>query len=129
MERLRLAIEEVIHHDDVMRPIIIRPRRSIAARDPNSGDARVVKDDAEERKTSISRRGWGKATEEQPAVGAEALDQRAGFAVSVFIAGPAPIRQVKVREARTEPGGRRRCRCVATAGHKELRLRDIAINR
>src|SRR4029077_5686821 len=110
MKRLRLAIEEVIHHDDVMRPIIIRPRRSIAARDPDSGDARVAKDDAEERKTSISRRGWDKVTEGPPPVGAEALDQRAGFAVSVCIARPAPIRQVNVREDRTEPGGRRRCR-------------------
>ena len=43
--RLWLAIEEIIHHHDVMRPIIIRPRSSIAARDPHSGDARVAIDD------------------------------------------------------------------------------------
>src|SRR5262245_6470505 len=112
-----------------MRPIIIRPRHSIPARDPDSGNARVDKDDAEERKTSISRRGWGNAPEDQPPVGAEALDQRAGFAVSVLIARPAPIRQINVREDRTEPGGRRRHRCVATAGHEELRFRDITIDR
>src|SRR4029077_12691991 len=102
MERLWLAIEEVIHHDDVMRPIIIRPRRSIAARDPYSCDARVAKDDAEEGKTSISRRGWDEAVEAQRAVGTEALDQRAGFAVSVRIGRPAPVRQVNVREDRAE---------------------------
>src|SRR5262245_6076571 len=106
-----------------MRPIIIRPRRNIPARDPDSGNARVDQDGSEERKTSISRRGWGNAAEEQPPVRAEALDPRAGFAVSVLIAGPAPIREINVREDRTEPGGRRRHRCVATAGHEELRFR------
>src|ERR1700752_2537289 len=89
MERLRLAIEEVIQHDDVMRPIIIRPRRSIAARDPYSCDPCVAKDDAEEGKTSIARRGRDEAAEYQTPAGAEAFDQRAGFVVSVIIARPA----------------------------------------
>src|SRR5215204_3842331 len=87
--RARFPIEEVIHHDDVMRPVIIRPRRSIAASDPDPGDTRVEIDDAEERHTGISRRGWDKAAVEQPPVCAEALDQRARFAVSVLIAGAA----------------------------------------
>ena len=103
--RLWLAIEEIIHHHDVMCPIIIRPRSSIAARDPHSGDARVAIDDAEEGNTSIAWRGRDKAAEEQPAVGAEALDFRAGLTVAVFVAGSASIRQVYVREDRAEAAG------------------------
>ena len=111
-----------------MRPIIIWPWRGIAARDPHSGDARVGKDDAEEGKASIAWRGWDDAAEEQLPVGAEALDQRAGFPVSGFLSRPAPIRQVNVREDRAEPAGRRRCCSIAGTGHEELRLRDVAID-
>ena len=52
---LRFTVQEVIHHDDVMCPIIIWPWGSIAARDSHSGDARIRKDDAEEGKTSVAR--------------------------------------------------------------------------
>jgi hypothetical protein len=45
---LGLAVEEVIHHDDVMLSPIVRPWGHIAARDPHAGDTRVVEDDAEE---------------------------------------------------------------------------------
>ena len=100
--RLRFAVKEVIHHDDVMCPIIIWPWRGIPARDPDSGNSRVGKDDTDERKASISWRGWGNATEEQLPVDAEALDLRAGFSASVLIARPAPIWQVNVRENRAE---------------------------
>ena len=62
--RLRLAIEKVIHHDDVMRFVNVRPRRGIAARDPDSCNARFAKDDAEEGQTSIAWRGRDKAAED-----------------------------------------------------------------
>ena len=45
---LWLAVEKVIHHDDVVLIIIIRPRGYVAGRDPDPRDARVVKKDAEE---------------------------------------------------------------------------------
>ncbi len=125
---LRLVIQEIIHHGNVMRPIIIWPRRSIAARDPHSGDARVGEDDAEEGQAFISRRGCDKAAVEQPPIGAEVLDQRTGFAVSVLIAGPAPIRQVHVREDRAEPLRRRRLGIVIGARHEEGRLGDVAVD-
>ncbi|HEX7767595.1 MAG TPA: hypothetical protein VF443_12840, partial [Nitrospira sp.] len=79
---LRFAVQEVIHHDDVMCPIIIWPRGSVAARDPHSGNTRVGKDDAEEGQTSIAGRGRDKAAEDQPPINPEALDARAGLAVS-----------------------------------------------
>ena len=107
--------------------IIIRPRRDIATRDPHPGDARVVKDDAKERKAGIARRGWDEAAKYQLAVSAKVLDQRAGFPVSVFFAGPVPIRMVHVCEDRAEPGGRR----VRAAGarHEEVHLSDVAFYR
>src|SRR5262245_28653702 len=108
-----------------MCPIIIWPWGSIAARDPHSGDARVVKDDAEEGLTSIPRRGWDKAAEDQPSVGAEALDARARWTVSVYIAGPAPIRQVNVRENRAKATDHCRHSSIG-ARYEEQRLGDVA---
>src|SRR4029079_3061421 len=83
----------------------------------------------EEGQTSIAWRGRDKAAEDQPSVGAEALDERAGFSVSILIAGPAPIRQVNVGEDYAEPGSCRWRRWIASSGYKELRLRDVAIDR
>src|SRR5262245_58285870 len=125
---LRFAVQEVIHHDDVMCPVIIRPRSSIAGRDAHSGDAhgRVLIDDAEEGQTSIARRGWDKAAEEQPAVGAEVLDFRAGLTVTVFIARPAPIRQVNVREDRAEATDLC-CHISIGAGYEEQSFGDVAM--
>ena len=47
-KRLWLAVEKVIHHDDVVLIIIIRPRGYVARRDPNPRDACVFKKDPEE---------------------------------------------------------------------------------
>ena len=58
MERLRLAVEKVVHHDDISLLIIIRPRSDVATRDPHPGDARIAKDDAKEGQACIARRGW-----------------------------------------------------------------------
>src|SRR4029450_9483541 len=54
---LWLAVDKVIHHHDVVLPIIVRPRGNVAGCDPNPRDERVVKHDAEEGKTPIARRG------------------------------------------------------------------------
>src|SRR6266576_3519554 len=58
---LGLAIDEVIHHDDVMLAIIIRSRGNVAGCDPDTGDACVVKHDAEEGEASVTRRGRDEA--------------------------------------------------------------------
>ena len=124
---LRFAVQEIIHHDDVMCSIVIWPRGSIAACYSYSGDACVAKDEAEEGKTSVAWRGWNKATEDQPSVSAEALDARAGLTVAVFIAGPASIRQVNVREDCAEAA--HLCRhCSIGSGDKEQSLSDVAVH-
>ena len=99
---LWLAVDKVIHHDDVLLLIIIRPRGDVAGRDPHPRDARVVKHDAEEGKAPIARRGRDETAEHQLAVGVEVLDQRAGPTVSLLLARPAPIRLVNVCEDRAE---------------------------
>jgi hypothetical protein len=45
---LWLAVDKVIHHDDVMLLIIIRPRGDVAGRDPHPGDECIIKHNAEE---------------------------------------------------------------------------------
>ena len=94
--RLWLAVEEVIHHNDVISCIIIRPRGDVAACDPHPGDARVVKHDAEEGQAPIARRRRDKAAEEQRAVSAEVADQRAGDKVPEGSAGCYPIRPINI---------------------------------
>ena len=110
-----------------MRPVIIWPRGSIAARDPHSGDTRVGKDNAQEGQTCIAWRGWDKAAEDQPPIRPEALDARAGLTVSVFIAGPASIRQVNVREDRAEATDLCRHSSIG-AWYEEQRLGDVAVH-
>ena len=51
-----LAIDEVIHDDDVVFPVIIRPWGDVAARDPHPGDACVIELDAEQGQAPIARR-------------------------------------------------------------------------
>ena len=75
---LWLAVEEVVHHDDVMFRIIIRPWGDVAAGDPHPGDARLVEYDAEEGQAAIARRGRDVADEQPLVVGVEVLDPRAG---------------------------------------------------
>ncbi len=60
---LWLAVDEVIHHDDVMLRIIVRSWGNVAGRDPNRRDAGVVKLDAEKRQVSIARRGRNETAE------------------------------------------------------------------
>ena len=44
LTHLRLAVEKVIHHDDVFSLIIIRSWCRIAGCDPNSCDERLIED-------------------------------------------------------------------------------------
>src|SRR5439155_419510 len=125
---LRLAIEEVIHHDDVMLPLIVWPRGHIAARDPHAGDARVVEDDAKEGQACIARRGRDEAAEEQIAVDAEVLDQRARLAISALLAGSAPVGLVNVGEDRAEATDHCRHSSVG-AGYEEQSVGDVAAHR
>src|SRR5262245_15243646 len=121
---LRLAVDEVIHHDNVLITTIIRPRGDIAARDSHPGDACVRKYDTEEGKASIARRGRDEAAEQQLAVGVNVLHQRAVLTVTALLAGAAPIRLVNVCEDQAKTSDRRRY--VARTGHEEVHLSDVA---
>ena len=125
--RLWLAVDKVIHHDDVTLAIIIRARGDVATRDPHPRDERLVKHDAEEGKTPIARRSRDETTKQHLAVGAEVFNQRARATISSLLARPAPIRLVNVCEDRAEAGDRRRY--VAPARHEEVDLGDIAPDR
>ena len=124
---LRFAVEKIIHHDNVMCSIVIWPRRSVAARNPHSGDTRIGEDDSQEGKTSVARRGCDKAAVDQASVGAEALDARTRLTVSVFISGTASIRQVNVREDRAEAAHLCRHSPIG-AGYEEVCLSDVAVH-
>src|SRR5262245_1857702 len=115
---LRLAVDKVIHHDDVIFLIIIRPRGHVASCNPDPCDAGILKHDAEERKAPIARRGRNETAEQKLAVRVEVLHQRAGLAVSLFLSRPGPIRPINVCEDRAEATDR----CWVTpigAGHEE----------
>ena len=71
---LWLTVEEVIHHDDVLIVIIIRARRRIAGCDADSCDKRLVEDNAEKRKTRITRRSRDETTEQNFAIDAKIFD-------------------------------------------------------
>ena len=47
-KRLRLAVDKVIHHDDVVLTVIVRTWRLITTRDSHPRYSSVVKNDAEE---------------------------------------------------------------------------------
>ena len=48
LKDLWLAVDEVVHHDDVVLLIIVRPWGNVAGLDPDRRDAGVIKLDAEE---------------------------------------------------------------------------------
>ena len=56
-DRLRLAIDEVVHHNNVMTRVVVRPGRNVASRNPNRHDASVIKLDAEKGEVPLTRRG------------------------------------------------------------------------
>src|SRR5206468_12121976 len=77
LKKLWLAVDEIVHHDNVMLPIIVRTRGNIAGLDPDRRDTGVVKHDAEEGEASIARRRRNETGEDEFAVSVEVLDARA----------------------------------------------------
>jgi hypothetical protein len=62
-QELWLAVDEIVHHDDVMLRVVVRPRGNVAGLDPDRRDAGVVKLDAEEGQASITWRGRNETAE------------------------------------------------------------------
>src|SRR5882724_7222682 len=56
LKQLWFAVDEVVHHDDVMAFIVVWTRGNVAGLDPDRSDAGVIKHDAEEGQASIARR-------------------------------------------------------------------------
>ena len=76
MKGLGLAVDEVIHHDDVMPAIIIRTR-GLTSRNPDRRDARVVEFDTDEGQACIARRGRDKTANIR-------LPSRSKYSISVL---------------------------------------------
>ena len=77
--KLWLAVDEIVHHDNVMAPIIVRTRGNVTGLDHDRRDAGVVKHDAEEGEGSIARRRRNETGEDEFAVSVEVLDARASM--------------------------------------------------
>ena len=122
---LGLAVEKVIHHDAVIRGIIIWPWGDGTGGDPHPGDARVVKHDPEERQGPITGRGRNDPAEEQLAVSVPVLQpllapggvSPSGSSTSVNTA-PKPLTVAGV--VPLEPG---------TKNHTSVRLLPAGVNR
>ena len=125
LKELWLAVDEVVHHDDVMPAIVVRPRGNVAGFDPDRRDARVVKHDAEEGQAPVSRRCWDETAEQQIAVRIEVLDQRAGMAVTALAARSAAIWLVNVCEDRAERSDLC-CDSAVSPWYKEEGLSNVA---
>ena len=102
-----LSIDEVVHHDDVIRVVIVRTWSDIASNNPHRGDPRIGKLDPEERKTSITRSGRDKTAEQQTAISTEKLNQSAGVTVAAFLTWTTTVGLIDVSEDRTEAGNHR----------------------
>src|ERR1041385_1897930 len=120
-----LSIDEVIHHDNVDPPAIIRTGSDITCNDPHTGDPRIVELDPKERETAVARRGRHKIAEQQTAISTEKLDQRTGTTVTLFVAWPTAVGLVHVNENRAESGDGRSRSSVRTR-HEEKRVGHIA---
>ena len=63
LKQLWFAVDEVVHHDDVMAFIVVWARGNVAGFDPYRSDAGIIKRDAEEGQASIARRGRDETAE------------------------------------------------------------------
>ena len=76
-KQLWLAVDEVVHHYNVMLPIVVRTGSHVAGFDADRGDAGVIECDAEEREVPVARRCGNDTAEDKCAVPVEVLDPRA----------------------------------------------------
>src|SRR6185503_16588127 len=98
LELVRLAVDKVVHHDHVVRVVIVWTGSDIARCNSHGRDARVAKLDAEKRETAISRRSRRKAAEQQPAVSVKVLDQSAGSSIAALCSRTTSVGLINIRE-------------------------------
>src|SRR5438093_6405482 len=123
VKELWLAVDEIVHHDDVVLLIVLRPRGNVAGRDPNRRDAGIVKLDTEKGQASIARRGWNETAEYQCAVSIKVLDERAAFD-----GNPDAILLINICEHRAEASDCCRGSAIGTR-YGEGRFGDVAPHR
>jgi hypothetical protein len=64
LKRLWLAVDEVIHHDDVVVLIIVPARLRVAGRDPHACDQRLIEHDSEKGKACVPWRSRDETAEQ-----------------------------------------------------------------
>ena len=126
-EELWLAIDEVIHHDDIMTRVVIRPRSNVSGLDLDRSDACVIELHGEEGQVSIARGSRNETGEQQSAISVEVLDERARPAVVDTRAWPA-IWLINICEHRAEASDCCRNTSVGT-GYREGSCSDVASHR
>lgn len=117
---LWLAVDEVVHHHNVMVGIIIRSWSVVAGYDPDDSDPWIGEHDPEEGEVSITGRGRHSAGEYPLPAAVETLED--GTSVSLSVSS---IRLINVCEDRTETGDRGWLGAVGT-GDEEKGVRNVA---
>ena len=91
-QRLGLAVDEVIHHDEVPASPVTPSQVDITAADPNEEDFFAgVEGDPEEREGLVAPEGRHEAAEQERAVDVEVLDLRRVVPVDVGEDAPQPL--------------------------------------
>src|SRR5215217_3454099 len=93
-----LAIDKVVHYDDVVIAVVVRTWRNIACSDPHTNDPSVAKFDTEERLTPITGRCGYKTAEQELTVDSEKFYERACSAIPSLFARTTAIWLIDVGE-------------------------------
>ena len=120
---LWFAVDEIVHHDNVVLAIIIRTRGRVRF-DADLSDARVLKHDAKEGEAAIAWRRRDRAAEKQPAIVVKVLDHGAMITLELFALVTA-IRLIDICEDRAETRNRS-CSCSIGTGHEEQCISCVA---
>ncbi len=83
LEQLWLVVDKIVHHDDVMTRIVVRPWGDVSGLDPNRRDARVVEHYAGEGQVSVAGGGRDETAEYQPVIYIEIPDGCVGPGISM----------------------------------------------
>src|SRR5688572_18400287 len=120
LHELGLAVNEVVHHDGVLRSVVVGAWNHIAAADSYARDSGVLERDTQERDATLPRRRRNEVAVEQLAIQAEQLDRGAATADSTRV----PVGTIHVREDSAEAANRRSL--IAASRYEEPRIGHVA---
>ncbi len=121
VRHLRLAVDEVVHHHDVMLSVVVHPGSHVTRCDPYFRDARIGENHAEERLARVAGRGRYVTTKDQSAVFTKDVELRGRTT-------PASVWLINVGEDGAKCVDHSRCTTIG-AGHEEQRIRHVAAHR